>query len=297
MKKIFVCLVLMVFLTGFVYEAKAETSDFSGFSQFLFEYGKQKKFSIPLVVVALRGDLSSKIAYKIEADIASQNLREAWISYTVASWLQFKAGQQFMFYTASMPPNLVETVAYPKATSLATIYDIGLVAEGSFGKGFYYYAGIVNGTTAGNSDNNNAKDIYGNLSWKPKDNLSVGAVYQSGNQSYGKRTRYGTHVKWQINPDVYVLGEYFHEEGTLKDKNGWYLLMVANWKPKLQFVNQLDAFMDKNIEGDIWDEATWTFGFNYFLVDNLKLQANYSICLSLQEETCGQLLVRAQVSF
>lgn len=297
MRKIFTYLVLMTFLAGFVCEAKAEKPDFSGFSQFLFKYGKQKTFSVPLVVVALKGNLSDKIAYKMEADVANQNLREAWISYKVAPWLKVKAGQQFMFYTVAMPPNLLETVEYPKATCLATIYDIGLMAEGSLGMGFYYRAGIVNGTVAGNTDNNGAKDIYSNLSWKPKENLSIGAVYQAGNQPDGKRTRYGTHVKWQINSDIYVLSEYFHEKYISGDKNGCYCLMVINWKPKLQFVQQLAVFSDNNTDENDWDEVTWTFGFNYFPVDGLKLQANYSLCCSPEKETCGQLLIRAQISF
>ena len=291
MRKIFTCLALIAFLTGFVCEAKTEKPEFSGFSQFLFKYGEQKKFSIPFVVFAVKGNLSDKIAYKVEANLANQNLREAWISYKVAPWLQLKAGRQFMFYTAFMPPNLIETVAYPKTGCLATIHDIGLVAEGSIGKGFYYRAGIVNGTVAGNTDNNNAKDIYGNLNWKPRNNLSIGAVYQSGNQPDGKRTRYGTRVKWQINPDVYVLSEYFHQEGTAKAKDGWYILTVANLNPKLQFVNQLDMFSDKNTDKKL--ETTWTFGFNYFLVNDLKLQANYMLSL----EGKDQILIRAQVSF
>lgn len=291
MRKIFTCLALIAFLTGFVCEAKTEKPEFSGFSQFLFKYGKQKTFSIPMVVFVVKGNLNDKIAYKVEANLANQNLREAWISYTVAPWLRLRAGRQFMFYTASKPPNLVETVAYPKASSLATAHDIGLVADGSLGKGFYYRAGIVNGTVTGNTDNNNAKDIYGNLNWKPRNNLSIGAVYQTGNQPDGKRTRYGTHVKWQINPNAYVLGEYFHQEGTAKAKDGWYILTVVNLNSKLQFVNQLGRFSDKNADKEF--ETTLTFGFNYFLVNDLKLQANYMFSL----EGKDQILVRAQVSF
>lgn len=292
MKKISVCLALMILAAGFVCGATTpKTLSFSGYSQFLLEYGQQKKFSIPLVVFVLNGKLSDKITYKVEADIANQNLREAWISYTIAPWFRLRAGRQFMFYTMSLPPGLVETVEYPEATSLATVYDIGLVADGDLGKHFRYYAGIVNGTTAGNADNNNAKDMYGHLIWQPKDNLSFGATYQHGNQLEGKRIRYGSHVKWQIDPKIYVFGEYFHEEGTVKARDGWYILTVANLKSKLQLVNQWDVFSDKNTNAGL--ETVWTFGFNYFPINDLKLQANY--ILSFKER--DKILVRAQVSF
>ncbi|MCK4497388.1 MAG: hypothetical protein KAU24_04275 [Candidatus Aenigmarchaeota archaeon] len=266
---------------------KEEKLDFSGFLQFKYENSQGKDtFSVPMVVVSLKGDLTENISWKLEADVVNKKMRDLWLYFAFDDWLKIKTGKWFACFTAASPPDKWYLIEYPKPVSLATIYGVGVVADGDVGP-IKYYIGILNGNGAESSDNNRDKDVYFNLAFKPLEKFSIGTAYQEGRQPEGMREKFGSHIKVDI-PELNLkfLSEYMYEKMDGVVKRGWYALGI--WKPweSFEFVCQYDRFREPQNK-----QKSLTLGINHFVGD-LKLQLNYVF-----SNLGNKLLAKAQVSF
>jgi len=240
---------LMPFKKGLAATAQKEdapitrmTGKFSGFS--LLKYTKDNGFQIPLVVLKLEGSLAKEFDYKLEFNAANtgDTLREAWVSWKAADWLKFTFGQQFMFYTKSLPPNMWQLVDYSAASDLATLHDIGIVAKVDT-QYVELLAGVINGSGRKWADDGKF-DMYFHPTIKPFEGFSVGAVFQTGQQKDGYRKKYGGHVEL-ILPKFHVLAEHFSEEMGSEKKSGWYVIGVWSASDKLQLIAQYDEFQEQ----------------------------------------------------
>jgi len=266
---------------------KEEKPEFSGFLQFMYEYSEDKNtFVVPLAVFCLNGKLSENINWKFEADAAKKELRDLWVYLALDDWVKVKAGKWFACFTAAPPPNEWYLAEYPETTDLATIYGVGVVADGDVGP-FRYYLGFLNGNGKELGDNNRNKDVYFNLAFKPLENFSIGTAYQKGRQPEGMREKFGSHIKVDI-PELNLkfLSEYMYEKTSDVVKRGWYALGV--WKPweSFEFVCQYDRFREPQNK-----QKSLTLGINHFIGD-LKLQFNYVF-----SNLGNKLFAKAQVSF
>lgn len=265
--------------------------EFSGYMQFRWEYSEEgNNFTIPLIVMNLKSQLSRILKWQFEFDFSEKKLRDAWIQMAIDDWIKIRAGKWFASYIVTPNPSHWYLVEYPKAMALATIYAVGVRLEGEI-KLIKYYLGVINGNGSQLEDDNREKDIYAHLQLSPFEWLSVGAVLQRGEQPEGMRTKYKGHLKLDLR-DIHaiVLSEYFAEEteGSAR-KFGWYL--IAAWNPwkKIGFACQYD-FLD---DGEAV-KKNFTLGVNVFLINGFKIQLNYELGL---ENLGNRVLARIQVRF
>lgn len=181
---------------------------------------------------------------------------------------------------------------------LAMDRDLGLMAFGEVAEGLDYYLAIMNGTGKNTKDDNRGKDIIGRVTYDPSKYVTLGAGFVSGNSATdvegaddNTKTRYGAEFEVRYH-DFLAQGEYIYgkdvgaytegggcsgdpvvKEGTIK-RDGYFITLLYmtewNFEPVLRY-ERYNA--DKDDDENVWH--AWTFGFNYFLNDWTRLQANY----------------------
>jgi hypothetical protein len=263
--------VLSPFKKGFCTSAQKETApvtktvtkaELSGFAQLVWD---GKGFVVPFAILKLQGNLGEKIGYKLEYNAAKNDLREAWFNWRFADCFNIKAGQSFMLFTQSPPPNNWWLVEYPDASDLISDFDIGVIAHGDAGM-LSYMAGLINGNGR-KADNNKAKDVYARLTFQPLKEFLFGAVYQNGKQPDGLRTKYGFHAEADLSR-LHILAEYFEEHQSTK-KRGFYVLGFLNISERLQALAQYDSLDDGS------RKENFTLGLRYAPVQDFLLRLNH----------------------
>ncbi len=120
-----------------------------------------RAFSVDNARISMRGTVDGRFFYRILFNLASEpNLLDAFIGYRHSEGLRVSLGAMKPRQTADYIPNPGETdfINRAKITGLLVqSREIGIAAEGDH-EGFYYYAGLFNGTGLSGLNNNK---LYG----------------------------------------------------------------------------------------------------------------------------------------
>ena len=203
---------------------------------------------------------------------------------------------------------------------LAMDRDIGILFYGDYKKLISYKLGIMNGTGRGVKDDNEVKDYVGRLILSPFDWIKAGGGFSFGKAvpaidgaDDDERNRYSAEL--EVNKgNILLQAEYLFGEdigsyttgggcggeplvvhqGTVK-RNGYFIqaLYMTPWN--LQPVFKYETY-DANLDEDDNTQNVMTFGFNYFLNEWTRIQANYLYCAEPGNEIENdQILIQLQV--
>lgn len=275
----------------------------SGFAQLRYDYqsgdNSSSSFRLRRVRISLDGKITSKLDYKLQAELTSFKLLDAYFTYKPVEEFNLRAGQfkiPFSIENTDYSPTKIEFIDYPMALTYLIGYDeeigagdvikangrdLGLKFYGSFCDNIIGYdVGVFNGRGLNATDNNKSKDVVARLSIRPVDGLLISASYMWG--EYGKeyyaRERWGLGVCYDKNNWVaraeYIAGRTGLDYGELVS-DGWYAMGGYRFCDDWMAVARYDSYsisVDNRRNTTI---NTYTAGINWQPVKHFKLQVNY----------------------
>lgn len=188
--------------------------------------------------------------------------------------------------------------------------DLGLRLSKTF-RYFGYSAGVFNGATLNNLDNNNDKDLGLRLEAYPIEALVLaGVVYRSvGERVANVKDRYEADVRFERGPFLlqaeYIRAHDVGSSGTPVDAHGFYGALAWTFADVIQPCIRV-GYLDPDVDRDL-DPATasgrdevWHFetGVNYYLRRHeAKLSLAYSRFQFDDRTANNEVILAAQVSF
>lgn len=271
----------------------------SGYAQIRYDYNTMgagtSTFQLRRVRLSLAGDISPKIDYKLQAELTSFKLLDAYFSYKPFKQLNLRAGQfklPFSIENTDYSPTKLELIDYPMALTYLVGFseelgddvikangrDLGVKLYGEFCDGVIGYdLGVFNGTGVNSKDNNKSKDVVGRLSIRPLDGLLISGSYMWGEYSYEyiTRERWGAGICYDKGPWV-ARAEYIGGKTDEMKSDGWYVLGGYRFCKNFMGVARYDTFTWDNDDRSDSTDRTYTIGVLWQPVKYLRLQVNYA---------------------
>jgi phosphate-selective porin OprO and OprP len=286
----------------------ARQMQLTGFTQLRYqvldEPGKNNGFDLRRARLYLKGSITPKFAYHLQADFADKpKIVDAFTEIKLAEFFMITAGQFRIPFslenlTATSKLDLIERsqaveamVGYGKdVTGNQYGRDIGIMAGGTIVKSsdrsiLEYRLGLFNGTGINMADTaNEAKDVVARLVISPVRRLSVGI---SGYNGWDKaivpdvpgksqvRNRLGVDASY-VADRVSLKGEYIRGKDGITDKQGWYLQAGYFLIPqRLQVLAKYDTY-DPSLSKSDNISTLYVIGANYNFNSWSRLQAYYT---------------------
>jgi len=226
--------------------------------------------------------------------------------YVDASIGQFKIPVSWEGYNSSSKLLFAERA--PVAREFGDRRDIGLRLAKTW-EYFGYSAGLFNGTTLNNLDNNNAKDAALRVEGYPVKGLVIaGVVYASvGDRGEpGTKDRLEGDVRYENGPFLlqaeYIRGHDVTSSGEA-DGHGFYGALAWTFAEVLQPALRI-GYLDPDVDADLPESASKDelfhvdVGINYFIQKHeAKLQLNYYRFEYDDDTPRDEVLLAAQVGF
>ncbi len=216
----------------------------------------------------LRGTIDRRFFYRLQLNMVREpNLLDAFVGYKLHDAFRITAGAMKPQQSPDFIPGAHETDFIDRTRIsglLVNAREIGVSAEGDIG-GFYYYAGIFNGTRL-ESNNNNKFYGIGRLQYTIAHNntgkVRLGVQGSHGNSPgvfsgssgpllRGKRTIYGSDIRIETERFL-LLAEFISGDATISYK---YEDDETNYWPSPPVISEID----ENISG-----YYITSGYNLF---------------------------------
>lgn len=270
----------------------------SGYAQMRYEYKSgdagSSTFQLRRVRLSLDGDITKKVDYKLQAELTSFKMLDAYFSYKPMAGLNLRVGQfklPFSIENTDYGPTKLELMDYSMAMTYlvasdesigedvikANGRDMGIKIYGSFADNIIGYdLGVFNGRSLNAKDNNKSKDVVGRLSIRPLDGLLISASYMWGEygDSHIKRERWGVGLCYDRGNWV-ARSEYIGgNTGELKSE-GVYALAGYRFCKHWMAVARYDTFWEDADYRSESSTTTYSVGINWRPVKHFMLQASY----------------------
>jgi hypothetical protein len=323
-KRVILAAVMVLMLSGIVFAEepvymRVGQGDmlFKGYVQTRYSYlagmGNTDVFSVKSVYLGLSGKMVPQLTYDITFDLAATDgkpLRYIYLKYIPCAFCKVTMGQfaipfSLEYFTSA---SMIESAERAKAvTTLSHQIDIGLMFEGDVLNNnlLSYSAALINGSGYNTTDNNEYKDAILRLSSCPVKNLTVAAAGMYGIQprsgnNEGDRIRYNATAKYE-GYNLKVQGEYLHQlteqkNCTYKTANGFYVLAGYTLFSIIQPIVKYEEY-DSDLKTGSNREYVTTAGFNAFILQNLKITADYRVKREEVEVDNDEFILQAQVKF
>lgn len=293
----------------------------SGYVMGRYTYdGDDSSFRLRRVRVSLAGNLSPKLDYKFQAELASFKLLDAYFNYKPFDELKIKAGQfkvPLTIENTEYTPTKMILMDHPMvldrlvgsseqigSTTLKTTgRELGIDIHGSIGDGILNYdLAIFNGNGLNTTDNNKSKDVVGRLIFSPIENLRISGSYYWGEYdiAYYARERFAVGAVYD-NKKLIVRAEYVGGktgfEGYEVDQEGWYALAGYNFcDGKWAVAARYDTFTEDTDNRSLCELTNYTIGGAWKPVKYFRLQANY-VHKDMVYDHRNVVMLQATVSF
>lgn len=262
--------------------------------------------------LAVDGSLAPRVAYKMEIDVVrSPALLDARLDYAPRPYAKVTVGQFKIPFSQEnldsdrdiifIERSLVGLSLVPGRDTSNNGRDIGAQLAGNVARGdgrplFDYAVGVFNGAGINRRDDNRRKDLGARIVIHPFSGLSLAGDYYSGasGEKELSRERAGVELAYVRKP-YSLRAEYIWGHDGAVRKYGWYSQFVYRFRPKWEALARFDTFDPKRHAGkDVTN--TYLFGVNWYLLNWVKLQANYGV---VDEEARTNLtnLFLSQVQF
>jgi outer membrane receptor protein involved in Fe transport len=270
----------------------------SGYAQIRYEYkdgdSGESTFQLRRVRLSLDGKISKKLDYKLQAELTSFKLLDAYFSYKPFKQLNLRAGQfklPFSIENTDYGPTKLELIDYPMALTYLVGYnedmgdgiikangrDLGAKLYGSFLDGVIGYdLGVFNGAGLNVKDNNKSKDVVGRLMIRPLDGLLISGSYMWGEygEDFIKRERWGVGVCY--DKDAWLArAEYIGGKTGAQKSDGWYVMGGYRFHKNFMVAARYDTFTWDTDARSESNQETYTVGLLWQPIKYLRLQVNY----------------------
>lgn len=277
----------------------------------------------------IKGDVSERLSFRLQADFTSPKLIDAFIKYRFNKLVNLQVGQFKTPFTLENPysPLNLESIENAQAitklagykdvsgvSSYANGRDIGVQISGSaFQKNgkwdvLTYYAGIFNGNGINTKDCNTDKDLAARIELRPivEELVLSGSIYNGNYAINGKnadRNRYSAGLEYK-NKKLTIRSEYLNGETGISDgtsinnlkSNGFYAV-AGYWfnftsnglSQKIRPVVRYD-FYDNNSDVDNDEAYAYMIGLDWWPEQNLRFFVNYTLKDQKKHENLGHSL-------
>jgi phosphate-selective porin len=277
----------------------------------------------------IKGDLSERLSFRLQADFTSPKLVDAFIKYRFNKYINLQVGQFKTPFTLENPysPLNLESIENAQAITKLAGYkdvsgvstfangrDVGVqISGGAFQKDekwdvLTYYAGVFNGNGINTKDNNTDKDLIARIELRPivEELVLSGSIYDGNYAINGKnadRNRYSAGLEYK-NDKLTIRSEYLNGETEVSDgtdinslnSNGFYAV-AGYWfnftgnglSQKIRPVVRYD-FFDNNSNLDNDEYTAYMVGFDWWPEKNLRLCVNYTLKDQKKYENLGHSL-------
>lgn len=272
----------------------------SGYAMSRYTYnGDESTFRMRRVRISLAGEISPKIDYRLQAELVSFKLLDAYVNYKPFDELKIKAGQfkiPFTIENTDYSPTKMILLDYPmvmdrlvamsekigSTTLKSTGRELGVNLHGALFDGVLNYdVAVFNGAGLNVTDNNKSKDVVARLKLNPIEGLTLSGSYYWG--EYGEehyaRERFSVGGVYDCSCFVvraeYISGVTGFESGEI-DSEGWYAL--AGWRfdeGKWAVAARFDTFTENTDIRSATQQNNYTVGVAWKPLKFLRLQANY----------------------
>ncbi len=292
----------------------------SGYAQIRYEYkdgdSGESTFQLRRVRLSLDGKVSEKVDYKLQAELTSFKLLDAYFSYKPFKQLNLRAGQfklPFSIENTDYGPTKLELIDYPMALTYLVGYnehlgddvlkalgrDLGAKLYGSFLDGVIGYdLGVFNGAGLNVKDNNKSKDIVARLTVRPLSGLLISGSYMWGEygEDFIKRERWGVGVCY--DKDAWLArAEYIGGTTDAQTSDGWYVMGGYRFCKNFMVAARYDTFTWDTDARSESSQETYTVGLLWQPIKHLRLQVNYMYENMLFDQERNALQLQTAVMF
>ena len=279
-------------------------------------------FRLRRVRVSLAGDITPKLDYKFQAELAGFKLLDAYFNYKPFDQLKIKAGQfkvPFSIENTDYTPTKMVLMDHPmvldrlvgssEVVGMTTFSnagrEMGIDLHGAFFGGILNYdVAVFNGAGLNvKKDDNKSKDVVARLKVTPVKGLTISGSYywgESGDEFYA-RERFAVGAVYD-SKHLLVRAEYVGAktgfDGEELDQDGWYALAGWKFNDKWAAAVRYDSFTENTDARSESIQNNYTVGVSWKPYKFIRLQANYVYedCMKgMAHRNVG--MVQATVSF
>jgi hypothetical protein len=317
--------------TNAVVNTLRERIDLSGYAQTGYTYDdhvNSNTFDIKRIIFMAQGKITNEwLVYFMYTFGPGSSLTEIYTEYKFLPGLSARLGQFKTPYTIEnlMSPTTLELI---NCYSLATNYlagvdnsdrlyggaggrDMGLMIHGDlFNKLLHYQLALMNGQGINIKDQNNNKDVVGNLTVNPLKWLSVGGSFIKGKgyalaasnivsdvaagENY-TRNRWSAGVTVETAP-VSLRSEYLSGKDGKVNSDGFYAVASFHVIPKkIDLIASYDYFNRNKSVGD--KQTNYIVGAQYWFYPKCRVQLQYTFRDMKKGEDSNLVQAQIQVRF
>lgn len=280
-------------------KVKSALPTFSGFMQMRYTYnGDESDFKFRRIRMSMTGTVAKKVDYKLQVELSSFKLIDAYVDYKPFEALKIKAGQfkiPFLIENTDYSPIKMELLDYPMAlqkligfsekvgegTISATGREMGISLHGDIAnKILSYDVALFNGSGINTSDNNKSKDVAARLMLRPVTGLTLAASYYWGEygSAYYARERYGFAACYDNGPIVaraeYIAGKTGFADGDI-DSDGFNVVAGYRFCKKWMAAARFDTYTENTAMRSATKQNNYTAGLGWYPTKFLRLQVDY----------------------
>ena len=280
------------------------------------EFMGGRSFAVDNARISMRGTIDGQFFYRVLFNVAREpNLLDAFIGYRHNDALLVSLGAMKPRQSADYMPNPGETDFINRASITGLLVqsrEIGLAAEGNH-EGFYYYAGLFNGTGLSGLNNNKFYGI-GRLQYTfdiddlENSMLQIGIQgshgdtpgIRSGNSGPmldGKRTIFGGDLRLEANRFLlaaeYMLGD-LETAGGEEEISGFYLT-TGYWVLERTMV--LGRWQSYAFDKQDFSDNQLTVGLTHLFTDLTSFLLNFEAFLPEHGDAQYGVMLGMQVMF
>lgn len=268
------------------------------------EWGEDlSSFRLRRVRVSLAGDITPKLDYKFQAELAGFKLLDAYFNYKPFEQLKIKAGQfkvPFSIENTDYTPTKMVLMDHPmvldrlvgtsEVVGMTTFSnagrEMGIDLHGAFFGGILNYdVAVFNGAGLNVKwDDNKSKDVVARLKVTPVKGLTISGSYywgESGDEFYA-RERFAVGAVYD-SKHLIVRGEYIAGKTGIEsdddivniDQDGWYALAGWKFNDKWAAAVRYDSFTENTDARSESIQNNYTVGVSWRPYKFIRLQANY----------------------
>jgi phosphate-selective porin len=255
--------------------------------------GTTGSFELRRARLNLRGDISDKIAYRLQADfVRSPVLLDAYVDVNHLSWARLRVGQFKVPFSYENLMSSRELLTVERSLPVLTLVpgrdtgnngrDIGFRAEGSIVRGdgkplFDYTVGIFNGAGINRRDDNHRKDGAVRVVVHAAPGLQLAGSYYNGETGTAQVDRERAAAEFSFQRGNWtVRGEYLWSRDGSVHARGSYTMAAYRFRPQWEAVFRFEEIDPRRlVKHD--DTRGYLIGLNWYVNRYVKWQNNYVI--------------------
>ena len=275
----------------------------------------QTKFGINWARLIIKGEFVKDVSYHVMTDFWTYEgirpiLMQAWVQYNTGNYAQIRVGQfKYPFGIEAYPALIKWKFMNPSYVTIgiskklgkegAFFRDIGAQVAGTAGISkdfsFFYKAMLMNGNGSNVFENNNSKDLVGNVGFKLPYNVVLGGSYFTGISGDSVDVNEnGFAVNAAIkNKKFTAQAEYMsasYELATNTEKPaGYYVYGTYMIFPKIEIGARYDSY-DRNSNSSNVSMNRTTISAGYYFNPINRIMLYYEIRKDDKNDNLGNLL-------